>query len=74
MARRRGVASGLVADGLAWATEQGARRMLLEVEHTNVPALALYAGVGFAEIARRADYYAPGAHAIVMARELEAMR
>lgn len=72
VARRRGVASVLVADGLAWAAQHGADRMLLEVEHTNTPALSLYAGLGFTEIARRADYYGAGAHAIVMARELEA--
>ena len=39
--------------------------MLLEVEHENAPALALYERLGFTRIDTRLDYYGPGAHALV---------
>ncbi len=71
VARRRGLASVLVAEGLAWATAHGAQRMLLEVETDNLAALALYQGLGFAAIASRRDYYGPGRDAVVMERNLE---
>jgi ribosomal protein S18 acetylase RimI-like enzyme len=46
-----------------------ARAML--VEHDNEPAIALYRGYGFRPIAARADYYGPGADAVIMERPLE---
>ena len=49
-ARGQGLGRALVAEGLAWAAERGAERMLLEVEWANEPALALYRGLGFAVI------------------------
>ena len=48
----------------------GAGRMLLEVEVDNTSALALYDRFGFAPVGRRADYYGPGHHALVMERPL----
>lgn len=69
-ARGRGFGSRLVRDGLAWARREGAERMLLEVEHDNAPALALYRGLDFTEISRRSNYYGPGRHAVVMERNL----
>jgi len=68
--RRRGLAGALLADGSDWARRRGADRMLLEVRHTNAPALAFYEASGFTRIAERRDYYAPGAHAVVMERPL----
>ena len=64
--RGRGIGRALVTAGLAWASGRHASRMLLEVEHDNAPALALYRGLGFAELARRKDYYGAGRHALVM--------
>lgn len=69
--RRLGFARVMLVAGLHWAIECGAMRMLLEVDHRNEPAIALYRGYGFREIARRADYYGPGAHALILARALE---
>jgi ribosomal-protein-alanine N-acetyltransferase len=52
----------------------GARIVHLEVEETNVPALAVYRSLGFREVGRRAGYYAkPGgasAAALTMSRPL----
>lgn len=68
--RRRGLAGALLGDGCDWARGRGATRMLLEVRHTNTAALAFYEAGGFTRIAERRDYYAPGAHAVVMERPL----
>lgn len=68
--RGRGIARLLVTAGLEWAQAMGAGRMLLEVEVDNTSALALYDRFGFAPVGRRADYYGPGHHALVMERPL----
>lgn len=51
-----------------------ARRMFLEVDERNAPAIALYRGQGFATIGSRKGYYArpdgSAATALVMARDL----
>lgn len=47
-ARRRGVASALVARLLAWAWEHGATHAYLQVDAANQPALAVYRKFGFA--------------------------
>ncbi len=69
--RDRGVARALLRAGVEWARACGARRMLLEVSEENTAALRLYERHSFAPIALRRDYYAPGRHAIVMARDLQ---
>jgi [ribosomal protein S18]-alanine N-acetyltransferase len=65
-ARRSGTARALLHSLLELAAERGAERMMLEVADTNEPALGFYAASGFAEIARRRDYYARGVDAVVM--------
>lgn len=69
-ARRAGVASALLAAVLDEARAAGAARLLLEVREDNDGALAFYAARGFAEIARRRNYYADRATAVVMERRL----
>ena len=69
--RRLGLARAMLVAGLQWAIREGAARMVLEVEHDNEPAIALYRGYGFRAIAARADYYGPGADAVIMERPLE---
>lgn len=66
VARRRGLATELLARVHTHARESGARRLLLEVRDVNEAALALYGAAGFVEIARRPKYYRDGATAIVM--------
>jgi [ribosomal protein S18]-alanine N-acetyltransferase len=56
-ARRQGFARRLLRAAIACATESGALRLLLEVAADNSPALALYLGAGFAEVALRTNYY-----------------
>lgn len=70
-ARRRGIARGLVNELRREGELGGARVILLEVRESNEPALSLYRGLGFAELDRRARYYADtDEDAVVMQLEL----
>ncbi|OYO23952.1 ribosomal-protein-alanine N-acetyltransferase [Enemella dayhoffiae] len=70
-ARRRGLASTLLEQGIAAAERLGCTELLLEVRHDNTTALGLYARHGFTEIARRADYYGRGVAAVILRRPLD---
>lgn len=50
--RRRGYGRRVIASLAAWAEEQGAAGICLEVEAANAPALTLYNGLGFGELYR----------------------
>lgn len=67
-ARRRGIGRRLIVAQLAEARARGAREVFLEVRADNPAAHALYEGLGFADLARRARYYPGGVDAIVMRR------
>lgn len=69
--RRLGFARVMLMAGLQWAIGHGARRMLLEVDAGNAPAIQLYQGYGFVAVATRPDYYGPGADALILERRLE---
>lgn len=69
--RRLGFARIMLLAGMRWAIGRGAARMLLEVEHGNEPAIALYRGYGFRQVATRRSYYGPGADALILERPLE---
>lgn len=72
--RGKGGSSPLLARHLARLQAAGARRVVLEVDEDNVPALRLYRRFGFAEIGRRPAYYArrdgTRGTALVLARPL----
>jgi len=68
--RGQGIGASLVRAGIDWASAVGARRMLLEVQPGNEPAVALYRRLGFAAISTRRNYYGPGLDALVMERLL----
>lgn len=55
--RKAGIAKKLVADSLAHCAEIGAKKMFLEVEVGNDPAIKLYENQGFKHISRRKLYY-----------------
>jgi [ribosomal protein S18]-alanine N-acetyltransferase len=68
-AQGRGLGATLLTALLDRATEQGARRVTLEVRADNARAIALYLRHGFARIAVRRGYYEPeGADAWIMQR------
>lgn len=56
--RRQGMAGWLMRRAALWAQEKGADRLALAVGRENEGAVALYAAMGFAEVAGYA-YYAP---------------
>jgi putative acetyltransferase/glycoprotease fusion protein len=64
--RGRGVAGGLLKRGIAWAVQQRAGNVLLEVASDNTAALRLYTAAGFAPISRRRSYYGQDIDALVM--------
>lgn len=69
--RGRGRGRGLLRSLLSAAGDRGAREVFLEVRADNSVAQALYVSEGFAEIARRPNYYQPdGVDAIVMRLDL----
>lgn len=68
--RRRGHGAALLGEATAVARARGAAAMFLEVAADNAAALALYAREGFVEVGRRRRYYADGADALVLRRDL----
>ena len=59
--RRTGLAHALMLDGFAQMKARGARMCFLEVAADNMPAIALYRGLGFDPVGTRRGYYqAPG--------------
>ena len=69
--RRRGIARILLRAAMMRAEAAGIPRLFLEVAEDNVAARDLYAGAGFANVARRPAYYrragGPAANALVLA-------
>ena len=55
--RRQGRARVVLDEFTSEAAKRGAITAFLEVAADNVPAISLYIGAGFAEIARRRGYY-----------------
>ena len=55
--RRRGVAAALLRDAAAWARENGAVRLALEVRVSNTAAIALYEKLGFVRDGIRPRFY-----------------
>lgn len=64
--RRRGVGTQLTTAAVCAVRHLGARAMILEVDYTNDPAIALYSRVGFEQLTARENYYGPGQHALIM--------
>ncbi len=71
-ARRQGIGTALMAAALGAARTQGASAMFLEVASDNAAARGLYQRLGFAPAGQRKAYYANGADALLLRRELGA--
>ncbi|MBU6373986.1 MAG: ribosomal protein S18-alanine N-acetyltransferase [Alphaproteobacteria bacterium] len=56
--RRGGFGRALMTAAMELARAAGAAEMMLEVDADNTAAVALYAGLGFAQVGRRPGYYA----------------
>jgi ribosomal-protein-alanine N-acetyltransferase len=69
----RGLAGRLLARHLSRLAARGAKRVFLEVDEGNQPALKLYSRAGFTQVGRRAGYYkVPEGHsaALVLRRDI----
>ncbi|ABM80744.1 GNAT family N-acetyltransferase [Hyperthermus butylicus] len=66
--RRQRVATCLLQSLFELCIEDGRRIFVLEVEHTNMPALRLYRTNCFHPLRVIPNYYGPGRHALVMLR------
>ena len=69
--RRRGIAGRLLGRGIAWAAEQRAGNVLLEVASDNTAAIGFYAANGFVPVNRRENYYGWGVDAVVMGKRMK---
>ena len=70
--RRRGIADGLMAAFVAFAKEQKAEKIGLEVRASNEPARALYEKWGFKAVGLRRNFYkAPTEDAVLYDKILE---
>jgi [ribosomal protein S18]-alanine N-acetyltransferase len=56
--RRRGIATTLMHEALAYAAENRVRIIVLEVRRSNRPAILLYRALGFSAMGVRPGYYA----------------
>lgn len=68
--RRLGLGRLVLEGLLSLALQAGAARATLEVAKTNGAARALYAALGFKEIAIRRDYYRNGDDALIQFKQL----
>jgi [ribosomal protein S18]-alanine N-acetyltransferase len=68
--RGRGLSRPLLDHHLRSLAGLGARAIFLEVDEHNAPARRLYERAGFRETGRRQGYYAGGATALVLRRDL----
>ena len=69
--KRQGVANLLMSKLVEAAKENGAKKIFLEVETSNLPAIYLYTKFGFRETYRRKDYYGKNKDAIILSRPLD---
>ena len=68
--RGRGFATEILGILLDVLKRNGVAKVFLEVEHDNVPAIALYEKHGFTRYGQRRDYYGPGKDAVLMTKDL----
>jgi ribosomal-protein-alanine N-acetyltransferase len=68
--RGRGLARPLLNLHLRRLAGFGIRAVFLDVDKSNIPARALYKRAGFHEVGQRQGYYAGGATALVLRRDL----
>lgn len=70
----RGLGRRLIARHLSRLAARGVRRVFLEVDEGNEPALRLYTRAGFMQVGRRPGYYAKDeghAAALILRRNLD---
>jgi ribosomal-protein-alanine N-acetyltransferase len=69
--RRKGIGRELLKRMIDWARSKQADSVMLEMRLGNDEARPLYEQIGFVEVSKRENYYAPGVTAVVMRKELK---
>lgn len=69
--RRKGIGRELLKRMIDWARSKKADAVMLEMRLGNDEARPLYEQIGFVEVSKRENYYAPGVTAVVMRKELK---
>ena len=64
--RRKGIGKQLLKTVLKTLKEKNVKRVFLEVNEKNTPAINLYKSCGFKVIGRRENYYGKGENALLM--------
>lgn len=71
--RRLGIGKQLVLSLIEKLEQVDVSKLTLEVRASNIGAIALYEGLGFAEVGRRPNYYSnPKEDALILRKEWEA--
>ncbi len=71
--RRLGIGKQLVLSLIEKLEQEDVSKLTLEVRASNIGAIALYEGLGFAEVGRRPNYYSnPKEDALILRKEWEA--
>lgn len=68
--RGKGIATELFEALLTELKAQGIKKLFLEVEHDNTPAIGLYEKLGLSNYGYRRDYYGQGKDAVLMSLDL----
>jgi ribosomal-protein-alanine N-acetyltransferase len=68
--RQQGLGAALMRAAAEEARSRGAIKLFLEVSTRNPAARGLYQQLGFAQVGRRAGYYADGTDALVLSKDL----
>jgi ribosomal-protein-alanine N-acetyltransferase len=68
--RQQGLGAALMQAAAEEARSRGAAKLFLEVSTRNPAARGLYQQLGFAQVGRRAGYYADGSDALVLSKDL----
>lgn len=69
-ARRKGCGTQILQKVMMWVASEGARRLMLDVDVSNLNAIGLYRKLGFEIIQRRTASYPRGEDAYVMRKPL----
>jgi len=69
--RLQGIATTMLNELFKWLRKHDCKKVFLEVNNQNYPAVSLYNKIGFKEAGRRSGYYGKNEDAITMSFELE---
>jgi ribosomal-protein-alanine N-acetyltransferase len=69
--QRKGYGEQLIITALNFLSKHGIKKVFLEVEVNNSPAISMYQKLGFQNLTIRLNYYGPGKNAQTMVLDLK---